>query len=543
MPAAPLTPRNLRLRAILLGVLWALPGKAQDRQLCQQSYTGVQEAQKKKRLREARGHATECLRSCTGALASDCLQWGREVDGALPSVVFRARRAGGRELEPVSVLVGGAELTARLDGKSLELDPGSYSFEFRFEQERVVQSETIREGEKNRLIEVEFPPLPAANVSPPDPPPPSSPLPPTPPVTTPPPATAPPRRSPWLWPLVAVGGVALAGSGALGYTTLLRAKELRDRCAPACPGDEVDSLYLRRTTADVLLGVGVLSLGGAVYLAWFHGPAAVSVGPRWFGVSGRFLPSRPVSPGLRPDVTSGGMIYSFGAFLLDTTNYELRRGQQEISVQPRVFDLIAYLVTNHARVVTKDELLKNVWGGVAVSEASLTQAIMMARRTLDSETEYIQTVRGRGYRFAGEPGTGAAMPDLTPSGSRDPPSSPGRGALFGREPERRLLEEALRALLGGKGGTLLLAGEPGSGKTRLLEELSTMATGARVLWGRCLPTSEGTPALWPWIQILRGLAREGGPGADLRGAPGAGPRAGGEAGRDPPGDLQLSAAG
>lgn len=203
------------------------------------------------------------------------------------------------------------------------------------------------------------------------------------------------------------------------------------------------------------------------------------------------------------------MIYSFGLFLLDTANYELRRGQEEITVQPRVFDLIAYLVTNHARVVTKDELLKNVWGGVAVSEASLTQAVMLARRALDGETDYIQTARGRGYRFLGNPKAGAAMPEIAPPSSRNSPSSPGQGALFGRESERKILEQARRELADGKGGTLLFAGEPGSGKTRLLEELETLGAGVRVLWGRCLPAGEGAPALWPWIQVLRGLARDG----------------------------------
>lgn len=276
-----------RLRVVVFGLLLVTPGRTQDRQLCGQSYTKAQEVRQQKKLREARLHLNDCLRSCSGALAADCLQWTREVEGALPSVVFRGRRAGGDELHSVSVFLDGTKLTERLDGQAIELDPGTHTFEFRYEQEQITRTETIREGEKNRLIEIEFPPIQAplasasASAEHPDP----RPLP-TP--TPPPPSLSSPPRSPWILPLFVLGGVALTGTGVLGYTTMTRAEELRKECAPGCPGDDVDALRARRNVADVLLGVGILSLGGAAYLAWFHKPAAVSVGPRWLGVSGRF---------------------------------------------------------------------------------------------------------------------------------------------------------------------------------------------------------------------------------------------------------------
>jgi MoxR-like ATPase len=54
---------------------------------------------------------------------------------------------------------------------------------------------------------------------------------------------------------------------------------------------------------------------------------------------------------------------------------------------------------------------------------------------------------------------------------------------------------------------VLISGEPGIGKTRLVEELAARANaaGARVLWATCWE-DEGAPADWPWIQLLRGLA-------------------------------------
>ena len=75
----------------------------------------------------------------------------------------------------------------------------------------------------------------------------------------------------------------------------------------------------------------------------------------------------------------------------------------------------------------------------------------------------------------------------------------------GRTREMAVLEAALTASCGGQGQLLLLEGEPGIGKTRLLQELAASAgdRGVQVLWGRCYE-GEGAPPFWPWIQILRG---------------------------------------
>jgi DNA-binding NarL/FixJ family response regulator len=76
--------------------------------------------------------------------------------------------------------------------------------------------------------------------------------------------------------------------------------------------------------------------------------------------------------------------------------------------------------------------------------------------------------------------------------------------FVGREGELAALTADLDAAVGGRGGVVLLAGEPGIGKTRLAEELAAQATaqGALVLWGRCWE-GEGAPAFWPWIQVVR----------------------------------------
>jgi DNA-binding SARP family transcriptional activator len=83
---------------------------------------------------------------------------------------------------------------------------------------------------------------------------------------------------------------------------------------------------------------------------------------------------------------------------------------------------------------------------------------------------------------------------------------PQRGGVFvGRARELAALEEGLSDALAGRGRIVLIAGEPGIGKSRLVDELATRARAqdAQVLVGRCWEAG-GAPAYWPWVQALRG---------------------------------------
>jgi tetratricopeptide (TPR) repeat protein len=83
------------------------------------------------------------------------------------------------------------------------------------------------------------------------------------------------------------------------------------------------------------------------------------------------------------------------------------------------------------------------------------------------------------------------------------------GVFVGREGETQQIRSALDRALSGQGNLILLAGEPGIGKTRLAEELTTYARlrGAQALWGRCYE-GEGAPAYWPWVQAIRSYVHE-----------------------------------
>jgi hypothetical protein len=73
------------------------------------------------------------------------------------------------------------------------------------------------------------------------------------------------------------------------------------------------------------------------------------------------------------------VVLAFGDHRLDIKRRELRRGTELIDLEPKVFDLLAFLVQHRDRVVSKDDLLQEVWGGRIVSESALTTRTTRAR--------------------------------------------------------------------------------------------------------------------------------------------------------------------
>ena len=206
-----------------------------------------------------------------------------------------------------------------------------------------------------------------------------------------------------------------------------------------------------------------------------------------------------------------GQVWRFGAFEVDEGLYQLRRAGEVVRLEPKVFDVLRYLVRHHDRVVAKDELLDQLWSGEAVSESVLPTNVAAVRRVIRDDPvgrEAIKTVHGRGYHFV------APVERVEPRGAARPESAGGL-PFVGRESVMERLQGAFQESRRGKGRLLLLVGEPGIGKTRTAEELANhaRAAGARVLTGRC-HEGEGAPAFWPWIQILREAIAER-EGADL----------------------------
>jgi len=195
--------------------------------------------------------------------------------------------------------------------------------------------------------------------------------------------------------------------------------------------------------------------------------------------------------------------YRFGEFTLDAARYELRRGGEVVEVQPKVFDLLVLLVSQADGVVPQREILAALWPDVVVSEASLSKAVAAARRALGDDSRkqaWIQTVRGRGFRFVGTVVAVARAPE-TAVAATEPAT-----ALVGRRDVLAPIERAVAEASAVAGRLVLLAGEAGVGKTSVAREAARRAAdaGVRVLHGWC-PEGAETPALWPWLRALRTL--------------------------------------
>jgi len=97
-------------------------------------------------------------------------------------------------------------------------------------------------------------------------------------------------------------------------------------------------------------------------------------------------------------------MYKFGIFQLDEEAIRLTKNNENISIEPRVFNTLLFLIKNRHRVVTKEDLFDKIWRGRPVTDYVITRIIYQLRKILDDESggdSTIRTVRGIGYQFMG----------------------------------------------------------------------------------------------------------------------------------------------
>jgi DNA-binding winged helix-turn-helix (wHTH) protein len=87
------------------------------------------------------------------------------------------------------------------------------------------------------------------------------------------------------------------------------------------------------------------------------------------------------------------VIYDFDDCSLDTERRELRRGDDLVSVEPQVFDLLLLLIRNRTRVVSKDDLIEHVWHGRIISDSALYSKITAARQAIADTGEAQRLIR------------------------------------------------------------------------------------------------------------------------------------------------------
>jgi hypothetical protein len=203
-------------------------------------------------LRAARAQLFVCAAaSCPDDLRTECLRRGGELDVAMPTIVFGAADASGREVVPVAVKMDGEPLTQRLDGTALSIDPGRHTFSFEAPgQPGVMKQLLILEGEKYRREHVTLEPI----------------------VVLPAGEGAPRRRAVKTASLVLGGlGVAAVAVG-LGYglVAISRRDDAVEACPSACATDaDVERWNRARAAGDVstvAFAVGGVALASGLVL-------------------------------------------------------------------------------------------------------------------------------------------------------------------------------------------------------------------------------------------------------------------------------------
>ncbi|MES1185607.1 MAG: hypothetical protein ABUL60_17475 [Myxococcales bacterium] len=294
----------LAIAAACASWLTCRPASA-DTQACVTSHASGQREAKAGRLKLASELFTACGSdsACPEQLRAECTELLEKTRAATPSVILSVLDEKGGDVSAVKVFSTDELIADGLDGRALALDPGKHRLRFLLPWGDVLSSDVlIREGEKNRLIQVKIEPK-----APKDAPAAPAAAPPPAPVTPPP---APPLASPPVGAWVATG-VAVAGAGVFGTFAFLgsRQKADLDECAPACPRsleDTRDKLKTSYLIADIGLGAAVVSSAVAIYLfashgssenaqpsaarGWLHWNAGLAAGPRGagFALSGDF---------------------------------------------------------------------------------------------------------------------------------------------------------------------------------------------------------------------------------------------------------------
>src|SRR5687768_15258864 len=121
---------------------------------------------------------------------------------------------------------------------------------------------------------------------------------------------------------------------------------------------------------------------------------------------------------------NGVSSYRFGEFRLDAEERVLRRGDDVLPLTPKMFELLRVLVENQGRLLTKEDLMKEVWADSFVEESNLAVTIGQLRKVLEDDPRnpiYIETHARRGYRFKADVETGARFDERAISGGREAP--------------------------------------------------------------------------------------------------------------------------
>jgi DNA-binding winged helix-turn-helix (wHTH) protein/tetratricopeptide (TPR) repeat protein len=196
---------------------------------------------------------------------------------------------------------------------------------------------------------------------------------------------------------------------------------------------------------------------------------------------------------------------SFRAFRLDTVNHCLWRGEQRVSLPPKAFDVLRYLVEHADRLVTQEEILEKLWPETYVNPEVVKKYVREIRKALGDQSKkpaFVATFPRRGYQFVAPIHEEIAS---APVGFTRTPTN----LIVGRENALSILATALSKALQGQRQIIFVTGEAGIGKTTLIDTFleGSVSANVRVARGQCMEGFGGKEAYYPILDALGHLCR------------------------------------
>jgi DNA-binding winged helix-turn-helix (wHTH) protein len=223
----------------------------------------------------------------------------------------------------------------------------------------------------------------------------------------------------------------------------------------------------------------------------------------------------------------------FGPFELDLRAGELRKQNHRVRLQNQPFQILLLLLENAGDVVTREQVQEKLWSSdtVVEFEHSIGTALKKLRQALSDDAahpRYIETLSRRGYRWlapvewremtvadgwemgrSGFEVTESVIKSFPPSSV---PEKSSQVRLVGRERDIDQLEACLEKVLCGQRQVVFVTGEPGIGKTALVDEFARQAkrkvTGLQIARGQCVEGYGGKEAYYPVLEAAGHLSHE-----------------------------------
>jgi hypothetical protein len=246
----------MHLRTALLAACMLLPSiaHAQDKAACLQAHEHGQELKLAGKWRAARAEFATCsAAACPSALSKDCVGWNAELTDKQPTIIVAAHSPTGEDTLDASLDVDGEHRSDALSGSAIDLDPGEHVLVLRHAGWMDASKHVVvREGERDRRVEVSFTAAPPVVVV-------------TPQILAP---DLTPRKKKGVpvasVVLMVLGGVAIAtgaavdASGGVDYNL---------GCYNHCTKAQADSINTRFVAGDITLAAGLVTFGIGLIVA------------------------------------------------------------------------------------------------------------------------------------------------------------------------------------------------------------------------------------------------------------------------------------